>query len=228
MIACGVKMPEPWRPMESIRRLRNPIREYSWGSHTALADLLGEPSPSARPQAELWMGAHPIAPSEVQLASGWVPLGEWIAGDAPAILGERVAAEFGGRLPFLLKVLAVDRPLSLQAHPDAERARRGFERENRAGLPLDAPNRSYRDPNPKPELICALTPFGALCGFRPLDEIVAQIDELRARALAALLGPLRSERKPEHLATFFEALLALDDDAAAELVAEVVESAVCG
>jgi len=221
-------MPEPLRPMEPIRRLRNPVREYAWGSHTALADLLGEASPSLRPQAELWMGAHPTAPSEVRLASGWVALGDWIASDARGILGERVATEFGERLPFLLKVLAADRALSLQVHPDAERARRGFERENQQGLPLDAADRIYVDPNPKPELVCALTPFGALCGFRPLDEIVAQIDETRARGLADLLGRLRFEREPEHLAAFFEALLALDDDTAAEMVAEVIDAAESG
>jgi mannose-6-phosphate isomerase len=214
--------------MESIRRLRNPIREYSWGSHTALAELLGEPSPSPRPQAELWMGAHPSAPSEVRDGAGWITLGDWIRRDAVDVLGAGVVGEYGEELPFLLKLIAAERPLSLQAHPNSEQARSGFERENRAGIPIAAPHRSYLDPNPKPELICALTPFAAMCGFRPLDEIVAQVDELRARGLAALLGRLRFEREPEHLRAFFEALMGLDEAEAADLAAEAVEAAESG
>lgn len=214
--------------MECIRRLHNPIREYAWGSHTALAELLGEPSPSPGPQAELWIGAHPGAPSEVRLDAGGLPLGEWIRSNASDVLGAAVVAEFGTELPFLLKVLAAERPLSLQAHPSAEQARGGFERENRAGIPETAPHRSYRDPNAKPELICALTPFAAMCGFRPLEEIVAQVDELRARGLAALLGRLRFEREPDHLRTFFEALMALDARQAAVVVEEAVAAAESG
>lgn len=214
--------------MERIRRLRNPIREYDWGSHIALAELLGEPSPSPRPQAELWMGAHPVAPSELRTGADWIALGDWIRRDPGGVLGARVANAFGGELPFLMKVIAAERPLSLQAHPDPEQARLGFERENRAGLPLDARERSYRDPNPKPELVCALTRFAAMCGFRPLDDIVAQIDELRARGLAALLGRLRFEREPEELRAFFERLMGLGDAEAADLVAEAVEAAESG
>ena len=187
MIAYGPEMPEPWRPMERIRRLRNPIREYAWGSRTALAELLGEPVPAPRPQAELWMGAHPVAPSEVQHDSGWMPLGDWIRNDPTEVLGAAVVGEFGDELPFLLKLITAEQPLSLQAHPDAAQARSGFERENRAGIPIAAPQRSYRDPNPKPELVCALTPFAALCGFRPLDDIVAQVDALRAHGLTAVM-----------------------------------------
>jgi mannose-6-phosphate isomerase len=210
--------------MDRIRLLRNPIREYAWGSNAVLAELLGEPAPSARPQAELWIGAHPAAPSAVCSDSGWISLVDWIRCDPAAVLGRAAARAFGRELPFLLKVIAVERPLSLQAHPDAARARAGFERENAAGIPLGASRRCYRDPNPKPELLCALTPFAALCGFRPEAEIVAQIDELRARRLAALLGDLRLQRDRGGLQRFFEALMGLDAVERAAVVNDAMEA----
>jgi mannose-6-phosphate isomerase len=214
--------------MDRIRLLRNPIREYAWGSRTALAELLGQPSPSTRPQAELWMGAHRTAASDVRCDSRWVPLGDWIRRDPEAALGPEVARRFAGELPFLLKVLAAARPLSLQAHPDAVRARAGFERENAAGIAPDAPRRCYRDPNPKPELLCALTPFAALCGFRPIDDIVAQVDALTARRLAGLMEPLRRDRSRRNLRGFYRGLMELAASEAAEAVAEAVEAAASG
>jgi mannose-6-phosphate isomerase len=210
--------------MDRIRQLRNPIREYAWGSRTVLAELLGRPTPAPTPEAELWIGAHPAAASEVLSDAGWVPLGDWIGRDSVAVLGADVIARFGAELPFLLKLLAVDRPLSLQAHPSAEQARAGFERENAAGIPLGSPRRSYRDSNPKPELLCALTPFAGLCGFRPIDDLIAQVDELRARRLAALLGELRSRPDRENLRRFFEALMTLEDVERAALIEEAVEA----
>jgi mannose-6-phosphate isomerase len=221
-------MHEPWQRMDRVRLLRNPIREYAWGSHTALAELLGAPSPSAQPQAELWMGAHPQAPSRVCADSEVPTLSDWIARDADAVLGAEVARRFGGELPFLLKVLAAERPLSLQTHPDAKRAREGFERENAAGVAVDASNRSYRDPNPKPELVCALTRFSALCGFRPIDDIVAQVDELRSRRLAAAMIELRSSRDRAALRRFYATLLGLPSDEARALVDEAVEATESG
>ena len=134
--------------------LRNPIRDYAWGSRSVLARMQGRPAPTAGPEAELWIGAHPARPSV--LAGSGASLADAIAGDAPAWLGAEAAARFGARLPYLLKVLAADAPLSLQAHPDAERARERFA----AGDP------NYVDAHHKPELLVALTPFEALCGFR--------------------------------------------------------------
>jgi mannose-6-phosphate isomerase len=214
--------------MDRIRPLRNPIRDYAWGSRTALAELRGERSPAPHPQAELWMGAHPAAPSEVRADTGWTSLADWIGRDPEAVLGREAARGFGGALPFLFKLLAAERPLSIQAHPDADRARAGFERENAAGIPLDAPHRSYPDPNAKPELLCALTPFAALCGFRAAGELVAQVDELRAPRLAALVGDLRLRRDRASLEGFFGALLTLDAEEQAAVVAEVVEAAAGG
>ena len=133
--------------------ITNTPRDYAWGSTTAIAELLGT-TPSGRPEAELWLGAHPGSPARV-------------AGEP----GRTLLDVIDGRLPFLLKVLAAAAPLSLQAHPTPTQAQEGFARENAAGIPLDAPERNYKDAFPKPELIYALSePFRALCGFRPVAE----------------------------------------------------------
>lgn len=146
-----------------MEHLEGALRAYPWGSHTLLAELRGEPSPTPTPEAELWFGAHHAAPSTI----GGRPLDAVIAEDPQATLGERVAAAGGGDLPFLVKLLAAGAPLSIQAHPSRAQAQEGFERENAQGIALGDPRRNYKDPNPKPELITALTEFRALAGFRP-------------------------------------------------------------
>ncbi|MET3172281.1 UNVERIFIED_ORG: mannose-6-phosphate isomerase [Arthrobacter sp. UYCu721] len=146
--------------------IENVIRDYAWGSTTAIAGLLGRPE-SGRPEAELWIGAHPGAPSMARRADGSVaPLDALIAEDPEHFLGSESVAEFGPRLPFLTKILAAAQPLSLQVHPSIEQAKAGFARENADGIAPDADDRNYRDDNHKPEMIFALTPFEALCGFR--------------------------------------------------------------
>ena len=114
----------------------------------------------------MWIGAHPDDSSAVLLEHGERSLVDLIAADSTAALGARADARFDGRLPFLLKVLAAAEPLSLQAHPSARQAAEGFAREESAGIPRTAAHRNYRDTSDKPELICALTEFHALCGFR--------------------------------------------------------------
>jgi mannose-6-phosphate isomerase len=195
--------------LRRIRRLRNPIRNYAWGSHTAIAELLGDASPSEQPQAELWIGAHPSAPSWVETEEGEIPLDAYIARDPVAVLGAGVAARFGGKLPFLMKILAAERPLSLQAHPNLEQARAGFARENAAGIPLDAPERCYKDANHKPELICALTPFHALCGFRSVAEIAKDFESLAVREIVPSHFGLRRDFGCDALASFVTCLMTL-------------------
>ena len=163
--------------------LDNPIQNYAWGSKTSLAELLGYP-PAAEPEAELWIGAHPKASS--RLSDGRSLL-DAIAADPLGMLGPDVHRRFGGQLPFLLKVLAVNAPLSLQAHPNLEQAARGYAREEAAGVPRDAATRTYRDANHKPELLCALTTFEALCGFRPAPEAAALFEELGVQSVASVL-----------------------------------------
>lgn len=170
-------------------RLDNPIQPYRWGSKTAIPGLLGV-SATDEPAAELWMGAHPRAPSLILDTEGG-SLRDRIGADPARLLGSQVAERFG-ELPFLFKILAAEQPLSLQAHPDLETARAGFARENEAGISTDAPHRNYRDANHKPELLCALEPFEILCGFAAPAAIVERLAAIECDALrpmAELLGP---------------------------------------
>lgn len=147
-------------------KLDNPVRPYSWGSVTAMADLFRR-APSGSPEAEMWIGAHPGSPSIAEAPDGSIlPLDELISSSPTALLGSQTAEVFSGRLPFLAKILAAGSPLSLQVHPNLEQARNGFKAENEAGLPLSSEHRNYKDANHKPEMIVALSPFDALCGFR--------------------------------------------------------------
>lgn len=170
--------------------ITNSPRDYAWGSLNAIAELLGN-TPSGKPEAELWLGAHAGSPSVIvePAASGASNLLGLVHADAEATLGEHSIAEHGQRLPFLLKVLAAAAPLSLQAHPSPEQARIGFALENEAGIALDAPDRNYKDAFHKPELIVALSEtFDALCGFRSLEQVLEIVAELR-RADAASTDP---------------------------------------
>jgi mannose-6-phosphate isomerase len=195
-----------------VKRLINRIQTYAWGSPTAIPALLGT-APTGAPQAELWIGAHPSAPS---LADGR-PLDALIAEHPRALLGAASVARFGPRLPFLLKVLAAAKPLSLQAHPSRAQALAGFAKENAAQVPLAAPHRTYKDDNHKPELLCALTPFRALCGFRD----ATQTHEL----LAALkVESLRSTLADRGLRALFQQVMTMPQGAAGSLVDEVVSA----
>ena len=168
----------PSAPLRSLRekngnkvfRLQNTIKNYDWGSAEWIPALLGQRNISRIPWAELWMGVNPAGPSHLVESGeeGTDPallLSELIEQDKTAFLGKETGEKYG-KLPFLFKVLAAAKPLSIQVHPNREQAVEGFERENSDGIPIDAPNRNYRDPNHKPEIICALGPFTALCGFR--------------------------------------------------------------
>jgi mannose-6-phosphate isomerase len=154
------------------------IRAYAWGSRTALAQLTGRPQPSPGPEAELWFGAHPDDPSALPDGT----LLEALTADPAGVLGAGVVEEFGPRLPYLLKVLAAESPLSLQAHPDADRAAVAF----------DASHPGYTDPYHKPELLVALEEFDALCGFRDPSASAEALAALRVPALAPVVGALRA------------------------------------
>lgn len=143
--------------------LESTVKDYAWGSTTALQELLGRPVDGA-PAAELWLGAHPASPSLA--GDRRVPLDTLVLERPSDVLGADVHERFGPRLPFLLKVIAAASPLSLQVHPTDAQARAGFDAEEAAGVPLDDRRRRYKDPHHKPEMLVALTSFEALCGFR--------------------------------------------------------------
>lgn len=163
--------------------LRGATRTYAWGSRTAIAEFNGRPSPTAHPEAELWFGAHPADPAWLETADGETSLLDAVRSDPDGQLGPAVRGRFGDVLPFLVKVLAAEEPLSLQAHPSAEQAVEGYVREDRVGVPLNSPIRNYRDRNHKPELLVALSEFHALGGFRPATR---SVDFMRALAVADL------------------------------------------
>ncbi|MEO7194930.1 MAG: mannose-6-phosphate isomerase, class I, partial [Pseudonocardiaceae bacterium] len=184
--------------------LRNAVRPYAWGSRTAIAELLGGPVPAPHPQAELWLGAHPAAPSVLLHADGaQTSLLDALRADPDRHLGTHCAQRWGGHLPFLLKVLAAEEPLSLQAHPSAAQAAEGFAREEARGIPRDAPERNYSDPSHKPELICALTELHALAGFRDPSRTVELLAALNVPALEPYRTMLAAEPNADGLRTLF-------------------------
>jgi mannose-6-phosphate isomerase len=207
-----------------VNLLDNVIQPYAWGSRTALAELMGRPTPSPTPEAELWMGAHPGAPSRVRRGGAPASLLEVIRQAPERELGEAITRRFGAELPFLLKVLAAGAPLSLQTHPSLAQAREGFARENAQGVPLSAPHRNYKDANHKPELICALTPFDALCGFRRADETLELFDALVVPALEPLLSPLRESADALGVRRMFETLMTMPRGESGALVGMAVAS----
>ncbi|MFH8609617.1 mannose-6-phosphate isomerase, class I [Streptomyces sp. NPDC018029] len=201
-------------------RLTNTIRPYAWGSTTAIAELTGA-EPSGEPQAEMWMGAHPGAPSRTERGA----LNEVIDAAPERELGTATAAKFGPRLPFLLKILAAGAPLSLQVHPDLAQAKEGYADEERRGVPVDAPHRNYKDANHKPELICALTPFDGLCGFRAPAETAALLEALEVDSLKPYVDLLRAQPEEAALREVLTAVLTADPEEMAETVTEVTAAA---
>ncbi|MET9610806.1 mannose-6-phosphate isomerase, class I [Streptomyces sp. NPDC006512] len=205
-------------------RLTNTIRPYAWGSTTAIPTLLGI-EPTGEPQAEMWMGAHPGAPSRLDRGAGGTTLADVIAADPEGELGAAAVAKFGPRLPFLLKLLAAGAPLSLQVHPDLAQAKEGFEDEERRGVPIDAGHRNYKDANHKPELICALTPFDGLCGFRPPLEAAALLEGLGVDSLKPYADLLRAHPEEAALREVLTAVLTADRAEMARTVTEAAAAA---
>ncbi len=173
----------------SVVPVVNTPRDYAWGVRDGISQLFGWVR-TGRPEAELWLGAHEASPSRAAVPAPWADLAEW----------QRQA---GRQLPFLLKVLAAESPLSLQAHPTVEQAREGFRREEGQGVPLSWPTRNYKDPHAKPEMIVALKDgFQALCGFRRLGESVADVAALAEAAVdpapfRTWLSLLTDDREPD-------------------------------
>ena len=159
-------------------RLAPAVQPYAWGGYEFIPAWLGAAVPSRTPQAELWFGSHPVAPARVTGEAGDAgdaPLSQLLERGAEVVLGTHASRRFGRALPYLLKILDVRAMLSIQAHPDSVQAAEGFAREQRAGVPIDAPHRNYRDANHKPEAMVAISEFWLLHGFRPVGEIAATL-----------------------------------------------------
>ncbi|MDR0441882.1 MAG: mannose-6-phosphate isomerase, class I [Treponema sp.] len=188
--------------MADIYRLVNQIKNYEWGSPDSIPEFLGVEK-DGKPWAEMWMGTHPGAPSQTEAGGKLIDLA-------------------GGQLPFLFKLLAAGKPLSIQAHPNLQQAREGFKRENEAGLALDDPKRNYKDPNHKPEILCALTPFTVMAGFRKTTETYKLLEAL---PLKETLAPLLRALEAGSLKDFFRALFALSASERERLSSFILESA---
>lgn len=203
-------------------RIHGVERHYGWGSTDAIPALMGG-TPSRAPVAELWFGAHPSAPATLAEPSGPVDLLRLVAADPENVLGTDVAARFHRRLPFLLKLIAPARPLSLQVHPDLARARAMFAAEEDEGIPIDSPRRNYKDPNHKPELVYALSRFEALCGFRAPRRAAELLAGLGTPATDRLHAMLQAEPDAAGVKRAFTSLLNLvtrpDPDAVAAVAA---------
>lgn len=202
--------------------MSNPVQEYAWGSRSFIPEMLGKVSPAPNPQAEIWMGAHLKSPSRIESDGRWLSLADAIQKDPVGILGKRTARKFSNALPFLFKILAVERPLSVQVHPNQNQAVHGFERENRLGIPLNAPQRNYRDKNHKPELLCSLTPFQALVGFRRSDDILASFQRIGIRSLPGPLEALFEKTSHEGLKRSFSSLMSMNKKDRIQCIAEII------
>lgn len=209
-------------------RLTNTTQHYAWGSPSAISDLLGR-EPDGRPEAELWMGAHPSAPSRID--GGEATLLDFVSADPIGMLGPQIAARFKNRLPFLLKVLSAAKALSIQTHPTRAQAEAGYAAEQERGLAPGDPNRNYVDDWPKPEILMALTDFEALAGCRDAEDaasVLAVLVELGAKELDPIRAALTERPEPATVAAAIGRLLEWPEGDRGRLVADVVDAAALG
>ena len=209
-----------------MQLLRGAIRTYAWGSRTAIAEFTGRPVPAAHPEAELWLGANPGDPAWLEDPDGEISLLQALIDDPEGQLGSVTRARFGDVLPFLVKVLAADEPLSLQAHPSAEQAAEGYLREEKLGIPVNSPVRNYRDASHKPELLVALHQFEALAGFRPAARTVELLRALAVSDLDPYIDLLDDQSDADGLRALFTTWITAPQPDIDVLVAAVLDGAI--
>jgi mannose-6-phosphate isomerase len=209
-----------------VQLLRGAIRTYAWGSRTAIAEFTGRPVPAAHPEAELWLGANPGDPAWLEGPDRETSLLQALFDDPEGQLGSAARTRFGDVLPFLVKVLAADEPLSLQAHPSAEQAAEGYFREERLGIPVNSPVRNYRDTSHKPELLVALQQFEALAGFRPAAQTIELLRALAVSDLDPFIDLLNDQSDADGLRALFTTWITAPQPDIDVLVAAVLEGAI--
>lgn len=196
--------------MTTLWKLKNIAKNFDWGSIDDIPKYFHINNPDRKPLAEIWMGVHPAGCSIAINPQGEaIELDQLIKNNPLAMLGEQTYQKFAG-LPYLFKILSAKEPLSIQVHPQLTQAQAGFIRENQLGIPLDSPNRNYKDANHKPELIYAITPFLAMNGFRPIQEILSLFDQLTVPIIKPYLAKLRQNQTAIGLKQFFHTLLTLN------------------
>jgi len=194
---------------QQIFKLKNQIQNYSWGSNTFIQQLLGNDNASREPQAELWMGSHLQASSQVIMNGKEKSLREVILSNPEEMVGVEISCKFNNNLPFLFKVLAAAKPLSIQAHPGKQQAEKGFLKENTDNIPINSRIRNYKDDNHKPELIFALTDFELMCGFQPIAEIIERIDYLKLEETIPEINDLRKAALENNLKGLYSKLMSI-------------------
>ena len=199
-------------------KLKNQIQSYAWGSTTSISELFGIANPTNEPQAEIWMGAHPGGCSRNEENDEL--LSDIIIENKSAVLGDYTENRFG-ELPYLFKVLAAHTPLSIQVHPNKRKSELGFARENEQGIALSAPIRNYKDPNHKPELVYALTPYKAMNGFRPIEHIVRLFNEITLGELIPEVALLEHGSNSKALGQFFSSIMMLNGARKEKVLAEL-------
>ena len=205
----------------TIMELANPVQNYDWGCDSDIPRLFGIENTDGQPMAEIWMGAHPKAPSMVLVGEEKLALDQLISQE-PEHLGQSSVDKFGKNLPFLFKVLSAAKPLSIQTHPNQQQAQEGFQKENDAGIELGAFNRNYRDDNHKPELVYALTQYKAMNGFRPLEEMIELFGMAELAVLEEPLKLLRDSSNDSALKHFYQTLMTLPEEKKQQLVKEAL------
>lgn len=192
-------------------KMDNEIQDYAWGSVTSIEQLFAIPNLDQKPQAEMWMGAHANGCSVITVNGEAVRLADFIATDPDAIIGAETQAKFA-ELPYLFKVLAAEKALSVQVHPSKHQAEIGYAKEEKIGIARNAANRNYKDPNHKPELVFALTPYQAMNGFRELAEIVELFTTINLDVISDLVNTFAANQTDAGLRDFFEAMLSLEGE----------------
>ncbi|NUF27301.1 mannose-6-phosphate isomerase, class I [Gilliamella sp. ESL0254] len=209
---------------QTIWKLENKIKDYDWGSIENIPKLFGFKNPSQKPIAEIWMGDHPLGCSlAINKHNQKIRLDDLIKNHPLEILGTRTFKQFAA-LPYLFKVLSANKALSIQVHPTKINAQQGFARENQLGIALDDPRRNYKDPNHKPELIYALTPFKAMRSFRPIHEILELFSKINLFSLNKEIDQLQKNPNKQQLRQFFHALLTLPPEKKHQGINQLLES----
>lgn len=203
--------------------MKNVIQDYAWGSIDAIPSLLGYDNSDKIPQAELWMGSHRRGASLLAAGENDISLADFINENSEEVLGKTLSEAYGD-LPFLFKVLAAGSPLSIQVHPDKKQAEEGYARENSESVPLDAFNRNYKDDNHKPEIICALTDFWAMRGFRTIDSILSNFQDVDLPCFRTDVDAFDKNRTSAGLENFFNAIMALEGERKEVFIKELTQA----
>lgn len=204
-----------------IFKLNNPIKNFQWGCTSAFSELFKIANPHQLPQAEMWMGAHPNGSSTVTIDKEESTLVDAISSNPSLWLGDK-SGRYEDKLPFLVKILAANQPLSIQVHPSKEAAQVGFDKENELGIALDAAERNFKDANHKPELVYAITPYLAMNGFRELSSIHRLFSAAILPSLKSILDPFLAMPTQETLEQLFAAILQMDEQQKANAVSELL------